>query len=96
MMLRTEVTDTPTPTFGALAGDPDISPARVLPGEAQDKLDRLSRQPGALGPMALGPASANRFPMPAQQGSRCDEEDPQRSLGNSLANINRISRSESW
>jgi len=60
-----------------LALDPPVTPARVLPGQAQDQLSTLGDQTRASAPGAAGeqrPLAPDEIAMPAQQGLGADQE----------------------
>jgi hypothetical protein len=56
------------PELARLAHDPQIAPARVLPGQTHDQIDRRLRQPSPVPPARrVDPTAGDQLPVPAQQ-----------------------------
>jgi hypothetical protein len=58
---------------GQLALDAPVSPARIVPCQANDEFAELAVDAGATGRARVGPFLGDQASVPGQEGGRCDE-----------------------
>jgi hypothetical protein len=64
------------PSLLKLTLDPHVTPARILPGQANNQCNdfRMDWWPSRLSLLPICPSPLDQLPMPAEQGLRSDQE----------------------